>query len=650
MGTVCDVQHAVVLFVPDERYPRYLETVGHSSASTKTGDAATNYMELLSASNIRFDVVCSSEINRELFFKGNSLQYSVALLAFPLNTLSDSKLSILQEVSRDYGMSLITSYDYVDRRSQDIFGIRNLGKKRVLFPLQVVIVQWPGCHGGKTVVRYGLTAGFPGIRKRGLRKLLVPDTVTKLIKNVRRLFISFLTSDLDDRVTVLATDHHGRPIAWSCPYGISRNYYFSLDSGIFLDKFNEMHRLVKDAVETNSGNGMASVDMESTMVLRMDDPGACSNDYMGTRGVLEEKEWESLGEFLSKEKTPLTVMYTPCWVDDGNGHGRLYIDAKPVKERIAGKLHDSYRVTYTSADRGSFTYDHSSEYRGLKRLAEKGLLDVQSHGLTHLDTDHPGWAQDPDKHRDPRWYHEYFHARSGKEVPVDQQRHSMESSSRKIESLFGARPIAMTPPGHRHGEETDKIAGDAGYALFSTDFTGIKKGARFIRNWKIPAIFLYLKDPSPFATRTGYPLVGVIHDFEVKNRGGIKKLEDILGGWRGCGITRFMPLRNLAACLCAEVQSTYRITESKLQVRITPPPDIVRPRNDGAPASCRIPVRIVLPKNMVATESPMELSDLESRVLDRHEANSLLAFTFESTFSNGTIRLDVPLRRNEIVA
>ena len=648
MGDVCDIQHGVVLIVPDQSNTRYLETVGESSSSSKAGDAATNYIELLSASNIHFDVVCTREITRELFYEGKSLKYSVALLAFPLNTFEDSKLSILQGVSRDFGMSLITSYDYVDRRSQDMFGIRNLGKKRFLMPLRVFIVHWPSGHGPRTVAKYGLTAGFPGIRKRGLRKLSVLNTFIKVIKNVRRLLIPFLTADLNDGVTVLATDHRGRPVAWSNPYGVSKNYYFSLDSGIFLDKFNEMHRLVKDAIETNSGYGMASIDLENTMVLRMDDPGACSNDYMGTKGVLEEKDWEVLGDFLSKKKTPLTVMYTPCWVDDGNVHGRLCIDAKLVNERTAGKLYDSFNVSYTSAGSESVKYDHSSEYRGLKRLAEKGMIDVQSHGLTHLDTDRLGWAVDPGKHRDTSWYHEFFHARTGKDVSIDQQRYSMKTSSSKIELLFGSQPIALTPSGHRHDAKTDKIAGEVGYALFSADYTGIKKGQRVIRNWKIPAVFLYLKDPSPFATKTGYPLVGVIHDFEVKNLGGINKLEDIIGGWRDCGITRFMPLRNFTVCLCAELESTYKISESIIQIKINPPPNIVRPRNDGLPISYLIPIRIVLPKYMMSMEVPIGLSDLASRISNRHEANSVLAITLESSFINGTVCLDVPLKRNEI--
>ena len=243
--------------------------------------------------------------------------------------------------------------------------------------------------------------------------------------------------------------------------------------------------------------------------------------------MLEEKDWEVLGDFLSKEKTPLTVMYTPCWVDDGP-------------------------------------------------------LDVQSHGLTHLDTNRLGWAGDPGKHRDTSWNHEFFHARIGKEVSIDQQRYSMESSSSKNESLFGAQPIALTPFGHCHDKETDKIAGEVGDALFSADYTGIKKGQRIIRNWKIPAVFLYLKDPSPFATKTGYPLVGVIHDF------------------------------------------------------------------DGVQSSYLIPIRIVLRKYMMSMEEPIELSDLASRVSNRHEANSVLSITLESSFMNGTVCLDVPLKRNEI--
>ena len=64
-------------------------------------------------------------------------------------------------------------------------------------------------------------------------------------------------------------------------------------------------------VMANSGNGMASVCLQGTMVVRLDDPGACKTDHLDTGKLLSETDWEELAASLHPQKIPLSVMYTP---------------------------------------------------------------------------------------------------------------------------------------------------------------------------------------------------------------------------------------------------------------------------------------------------------------------------------------------------
>lgn len=105
---------------------------------------------------------------------------------------------------------------------------------------------------------------------------------------------------------------------------------------------------------------------------------------------------------------------------------------------------------------------------------------------------------------------------------------------------------------------------------FSADFTGILKENMVIRNWNIPSLFLCLKDPSSIASRSGYPFIGVIHDYEIKQQ-GFDSLHNIIKGWQSKGIKRFISLQELAANLCFSVVGYWFEKERKFRIIISPP-------------------------------------------------------------------------------
>lgn len=531
-----------------------------------------DYVELLTASNINFDIIAPDKISYDTFIIGDTIRYTSIIFTTPLSSLTDSVLSIINEVSYKLGISLISSYANVEQRSKSFFGIQTFRGKRYLWPLKIRIIRWPrDINKGEVVASYGLISGLPGVRKRGFRGLALKRTLAKFIKLFSNLFLPYIKVDLSPGADVFSTDLKGNPLAWSYKFGKGTNYYFALHGDLFLDRFNEMHRLVRTVIEANSGYGMVSVDLENTMILRLDDPGACSTDYLDNRKILEEEDWENIGRILEDMRIPLSVVYTPGWVDDGDiKSGALFIDDEKISDRKAGAIYDSGRVKYLYTKSGRATHDHISEFRGLKKLVEKGLVDVQSHGWTHLDSDHKGWSKAKSRNKDTGWYHEFYRMKTGKEANRDEQLQAMKFSREKIKDLFGQVPAVFTPSGHQQSPNSDLLAYTCRYLLFSSEFMGIFKENIAIRNWRIPSLFLYFKNPSNFAAKSGYPFVGVFHDYEIKQH-GVDSLRDVIKGWQSRGIKRVISLTELATNLCISVVGYWSHKEKKFRIIISAP-------------------------------------------------------------------------------
>jgi hypothetical protein len=625
--------------------PRKGETprIGLSKSSFDDSEFV-DYVELLSASNFSFDIITPEKISFETFFAENLVRYSAVIFATPLSCLSDSMLSIFKRASYEFGVSLISSYIYVDQRSKSFFGIQTILGKKYLWPLKVKIIQWPrDLYAGNPVANYGLGVSTSGVRKRSLRKLSFKQTFLKGIRLVQNLLILYARVELETDANILATNMRSEPIAWSFQFGKATNYYIALHGGLFLDKFNEMHRLFRAVIEANSGFGMASVDLENAMVLRLDDPGACSADYCKSGRILEDEDWGELCRILENKGIPLSVMYTPGWVDDGDGQsGTLFIDGKEIIHRRAGSIYDSARVRYLPSGSKNGIYDHTSEFRGLKKLVEKGFADIHSHGFTHLDPDYRRWSKAEDRNKDTRWYHEFYHVKDGNSVEKTKQFEAMSTSREKISNLFEIAPYVLTPSGHRHDAESDMLAREAGYLIFSSDYTGILKDNIIVRNWKIPSVFIYLKDPTPFTLRSGYPFVGVVHDYDIKKK-GIQEFEEIIEKWRLNGIKRFISMRELALALCVSLNGYYLETESRIGLTVDMPQRSQTDSLVNGFAGTNLGLNIVLPENMMIIENCVSL--LGATLLSiQHSTQTNTVEVLLKLESEPTITLNLPIQ------
>jgi hypothetical protein len=356
-------------------------------------------------------------------------------------------------------------------------------------------------------------------------------------------------------------------------YGKAVNYYITLQADRYLDRFNSMHRIVREFVKKNSGGGMVSVNLENTMILRMDDPGSCERVYLKGYDtlILAKEDWHDILGLLKKNHAKLSIMYVPLWLDDANfENGNLFIEGRQIKDRKAGIRYYSKDVTFVKRHGGNLdrTYDYHSEFLAIKEGIRTGSLDIESHGLTHVDTNTDSWYRARDRYDNLKWYHEFRHVHDNRDAADDDQTKMLRDSAEAIEEVWGIRPVAVTPSGHEQSKNSERIARDTGYKLFSSDYNAVLKNNMILRNDKIKSIFFESTRADRSMADSGYPIVGVFHDYEIANR-GLSWLELCLSSWKKEGINRFMTLRELAGYLCAVIEACYMDDRIYLQVDIS---------------------------------------------------------------------------------
>ena len=120
--------------------------------------------------------------------------------------------------------------------------------------------------------------------------------------------------------------------------------------------------------------------------------------------------------------------------------------------------------------------DYGSTQRGLKAAVEAGVLEIQSHGWTHMQPDldsppGPWWTADLNGEASVGgWYEEFEDTRRGLEAPVITQLFHLKRSLDYLRQDFGARPLSVIIGGggwsKSYQNHSARIAAQAGFGLF----------------------------------------------------------------------------------------------------------------------------------------------------------------------------------------
>lgn len=633
------IQLSVLLLV---RNRESMESDAEGMNREPVGDP-DDYESLLSAFNMPYDILPSNRVARDTFVSENHLKYVAAVIALPTASLSDETLCILEEASRLHGVSLLASCYDGDERIKALFGIEKINRKRRLWPPRAHMVASPdgGSDFGKGggVACLGFRSGFFGARRGGYGKMDFRKSISKLLRLTRRITAPYRAVKVRPEATILARTGRGLPLAWSYPLGKGKNYSIAGPPEVFMGGFGPAQKLLRRMIEVNSGFGLVSADLENTMAVRVDDPGACCSAYLDTGGVLDDEGWRSLGLEMKEVGVPISVAYTPLWVDDGKiESGRLMVGGREVTQRIPGGAYESALVCYLPKSEKAVSCDHGSEFRGIHKLSSAGIIDVQSHGLTHLDPDRKAWLSSGAGRRDPRWYHEYFHVPSGVDVAPETQLESLRTSREMIRERFGTAPVVLVPSGNRQGQATDLLAQEAGYLLFSSDYTGILGARRIVRNRKIPSLFLAYKGPFDPEGKGGGPFVGIVHDYEIK-RHGPRWLKNLLMQWRTQGIGRVLSLRELAIQLTSSINAEIHPSGTSLRMRVDLPDALRAEKGGGTFQPVTMGFRFRLPEGVAVHGEPM-IDSRPGKVTTRENERGVVRIV---------VRLDTPYGATVVV-
>ena len=120
--------------------------------------------------------------------------------------------------------------------------------------------------------------------------------------------------------------------------------------------------------------------------------------------------------------------------------------------------------------------DYGSTQRGLKAAVEAGVLEIQSHGWTHMQPDldsppGPWWNADLDGEASVGvWYEEFEDTRRGFEAPAIAQLFHLKRSLDYLRQDFGARPLSIIIGGggwsKSYQNHSARVAAQAGFGLF----------------------------------------------------------------------------------------------------------------------------------------------------------------------------------------
>jgi len=534
-----------------------MHLVGDTPFSPFGDKECEDYLELLSASNFPFDIKYHDELSADDILGNNAIRYSTIILALPAKLLADDHVNIIQELSYRYGISIIASYNRIDKRLKHIFGIDQINGTKFGFPCAVTI-QRDYFRDKKIEEEIRLGVGFKiQFQKWGFRRQPLRYLRRHLKKFWQQVFTYQKVEALPATVVLANIKGKTDPAICKFKFGQATNYYIALHSDYFLDRYNSLHRIIRECIRGNSGWGMVECSMDNAMVLRMDDPGTSQRIYVKgyDTKILGQEEWQKIINILKRYQAHVSVMYIPLWVDDAcQDKGTLSLKGQEVTNRLRGGTYYSKDVVYTknNGSNESIVYDYTTEFAALKAGLESGWLDIESHGLTHLDTRTEAWLTAEDRYTNWCWWHEFRHVLDNRDCTTVEQQYVLRNSVRLIEDFFSISPSAVTPSGHEQSVNSEQIAHDCGFKLFSSEYTSVKKNNLVVRNDKLQSVFLASVVPDPAYSHAGYPIIGVFHDNEIATL-GTSWLEQTLNDWAKIGYDRFITLRELAGYLCASI-------------------------------------------------------------------------------------------------
>jgi hypothetical protein len=201
------------------------------------------------------------------------------------------------------------------------------------------------------------------------------------------------------------------------------------------------------------------IDYSYRLILALDDWGAAD------KGFLSYWRYSTLSESLIRQHLiePLSKREAVIAANVVTG----YVD------RNSRRILVPWEQKFT--DRYGARQDYSSTKRGLLAAVSAGVLEIQSHGWTHMQPDldsppGPWWNSDLDGEASAiGWYEEFLDRRRGSEAPALTQLFHLKRSIEYLSADFGERALSFRAGGgawsRSYPNHTGRVAAQAGFGL-----------------------------------------------------------------------------------------------------------------------------------------------------------------------------------------
>lgn len=206
-----------------------------------------------------------------------------------------------------------------------------------------------------------------------------------------------------------------------------------------------------------------NVDYSHAIEIEMDDWGTADKGFLSYWHYLEPSE-ETLREHLI---APLEKHHAIFAANVITG----YADRKT--KRIVSPWEQKF------TDSWGLHQDYASTRRGLLDAVAAGVLQIESHGWDHMETDlesppGPWWTADlKGEASADGWYSEFADHRRGTEVPAIVQMFHLEQGLKFIEKDFGQRPLELRPGNGGWSKSqfnnTGRLAAQLGFGIFHAE-------------------------------------------------------------------------------------------------------------------------------------------------------------------------------------
>jgi hypothetical protein len=165
----------------------------------------------------------------------------------------------------------------------------------------------------------------------------------------------------------------------------------------------------------------------------------------------------SILEPLAAHHAILSLNIVPGFVDD-------------TQHRIVPSWHQQFTDGFGTRQ------DYVSTKKGLDEGLAAGVLEIESHGWTHMQPDlesKPGpWWGAPlmEERAEVGWYREFYDIRRDREIPAAEQKFHMRQSANWIKNEFGQLPLEFSTGGNGISRSPDnntwRLAAEEGFGYY----------------------------------------------------------------------------------------------------------------------------------------------------------------------------------------